>query len=139
MPMPADLLLLPQWLVPIEPAGWLADHAVVVKDGSILDVLPADAARERYTATRALELPGQVLMPGLVNLHCHAAMTLMRGFMLCLLVVVVRVQRRDIRRCARPARTQRHCSCPTAHARRTAARRTGSCTASMPHRAHRRD
>lgn len=78
--MPADLLLLPQWLVPIEPAGWLADHAVVVKDGSILDVLPADAARERYTATRALELPGQVLMPGLVNLHCHAAMTLMRGF-----------------------------------------------------------
>lgn len=80
MPMPADLLLLPQWLVPIEPAGWLADHAVVVKDGSILDVLPADAARERYTATRALELPGQVLMPGLVNLHCHAAMTLMRGF-----------------------------------------------------------
>ena len=78
--MPADLLLLPQWLVPIEPAGWLADHAVVVKDGAILDVLPADAARERYTATRALELPGQVLMPGLVNLHCHAAMTLMRGF-----------------------------------------------------------
>ena len=78
--MPADLLLLPQWLVPIEPAGWLADHAVVVKEGAILDVLPADAARERYTATRALELPDQVLMPGLVNLHCHAAMTLMRGF-----------------------------------------------------------
>ena len=80
MPISADLLLLPQWLVPIEPAGWLANHAVVVKDGGILDVLPSDTARERYTATRALELPGQVLMPGLVNLHCHAAMTLMRGF-----------------------------------------------------------
>lgn len=80
MPARADLLLLPQWLVPIEPAGTLTDHAVVVKDGAILDVLPADAARERYSATRVLELPGQVLMPGLVNLHCHAAMTLMRGF-----------------------------------------------------------
>ncbi len=80
MPIPADLLLLPQWLVPIEPAGWLAGHAVVVKDGAILDVLPADTARERYAASRTLDLPGQALMPGLVNLHGHAAMTLMRGF-----------------------------------------------------------
>ncbi len=80
MPVPADLLLLPQWLVPVEPAGALTDHAVVVKDGAILDVLPADTARERYAAARVLELPGQALMPGLVNLHCHAAMTLMRGF-----------------------------------------------------------
>ena len=78
MPAPADLLLLPQWLVPIEPAGWLADHAVALKDGAILDVLPADAARERYAATRIVELPDHALMPGLVNLHGHAAMTLMR-------------------------------------------------------------
>jgi len=80
MPAPADLLLLPQWLVPIEPAGWLTDHAVALKDGAILDVLPADAARERYAATRIVELPDHALMPGLVNLHGHAAMTLMRGF-----------------------------------------------------------
>ncbi|MEW6120537.1 MAG: TRZ/ATZ family hydrolase [Pseudomonadota bacterium] len=80
MSAPADLLLLPQWLVPIEPPGWLADHAVVVKDGAILDVLPADAAPARYTAARTLELPGHVLLPGLVNLHGHAAMSLMRGF-----------------------------------------------------------
>lgn len=78
MPASADLLLLPQWLVPVEPAGALADHAVVVKGGAILDVLPADTARERYAA-RALELPGHALMPGLVNLHGHAAMSLMRG------------------------------------------------------------
>lgn len=80
MPIPADLILLPRWLVPIEPAGALADHAVVVRDGAILDVLPADAARERYAAVRTMALPGHVLMPGLVNLHCHAAMSLMRGF-----------------------------------------------------------
>lgn len=79
MPASADLLLLPQWLVPVEPAGALADHAVAVKDGAILDVLPADAARERYAAAWALELPGHALMPGLVNLHGHAAMSLMRG------------------------------------------------------------
>jgi len=80
MPASADLLLLPQWLVPVEPGGWLADHAVAVQDGTILDVLPADIARARYRPARVLDLPGHALMPGLVNLHCHAAMSLMRGF-----------------------------------------------------------
>ncbi|OYW40301.1 MAG: N-ethylammeline chlorohydrolase [Hydrogenophilales bacterium 12-61-10] len=76
----ADLLLLPQWLVPVEPVGTLTDHAVVVLDGRILDVLPAAEAQKRYDATHCLALPGQVLIPGLVNLHCHAAMSLLRGF-----------------------------------------------------------
>ena len=96
----ADLVLLPQWVVPVEPAGAydsaragslarsgsehpcgaLADHAVVVQDGRILDVLPADAAQSRYAAAQTLALPGQVLIPGLVNLHGHAAMTLLRGY-----------------------------------------------------------
>jgi len=80
MKAPADLLLLPQWVVPVEPASALADHAVVVLDGRILDVLPADAAQTRYAAAQTLALPGQALIPGLVNLHGHAAMSLFRGF-----------------------------------------------------------
>jgi len=79
MKAPADLLLLPQWVVPVEPAGALADHAVVVQDGRILDVLPADAAQTRYASAQTLALPGQALIPGLVNLHGHAAMSLFRG------------------------------------------------------------
>jgi 5-methylthioadenosine/S-adenosylhomocysteine deaminase len=80
MKAPADLILLPQWVLPVEPAGALADHAVVVKGGAILDVLPADAAGARYTAAQTLALPGQALIPGLINLHGHAAMSLFRGF-----------------------------------------------------------
>jgi 5-methylthioadenosine/S-adenosylhomocysteine deaminase len=89
MKAPADLILLPQWVVPVEadgagdPAshcGALADHAVVVQHGRILDVLPAEAARARYDAAQTLALPGHALIPGLVNLHSHAAMSLMRGF-----------------------------------------------------------
>jgi len=80
MKAPADLLLLPQWLAPVETEGTLTDHAVVVCDGQILDVLPAADAPARYDAAHTLALPGQVLIPGLVNLHCHAAMSLMRGF-----------------------------------------------------------
>jgi len=80
MKAPADLLLLPQWVVPVESEGPLSDHAVVVKDGCILDVLPADAAQARYDAVQTLALPGRALIPGLVNLHGHAAMSLFRGF-----------------------------------------------------------
>jgi 5-methylthioadenosine/S-adenosylhomocysteine deaminase len=80
MKVPADLVLLPQWVVPVDPAGTLADHAVVVHDGRILDVLPAETALARYDARQTLALPGQALIPGLVNLHGHAAMSLLRGF-----------------------------------------------------------
>jgi 5-methylthioadenosine/S-adenosylhomocysteine deaminase len=79
MKAPADLILLPQWVVPVEPAGVLADHAVIVKDGRILDVLPASTSQARYAAAQTLALPGQALIPGLVNLHGHAAMSLFRG------------------------------------------------------------
>ncbi|MCC7487367.1 MAG: TRZ/ATZ family hydrolase [Burkholderiales bacterium] len=67
-------------MVPVEPAGLvLAEHAVVVENGAIREILPARRARERYPSARTVSLPGQVLIPGLVNLHTHAAMTLMRG------------------------------------------------------------
>ena len=48
-------------------------------DGRIRDLLPVSLSRERYPAARRTELPGHALIPGLVNLHTHAAMTLMRG------------------------------------------------------------
>lgn len=61
------------------PAAVLAEHAVVVSEGVIRAVLPVREARDRYPGARRIELPGHVLIPGLVNLHTHAAMTLMRG------------------------------------------------------------
>ncbi len=47
--------------------------------GGIVDVLPSELARLRYQAKRHVELADHVLIPGLINLHTHAAMTLMRG------------------------------------------------------------
>ena len=78
--MHADLLIHPQWLLPVDPEDReFTDHAVAVADGRILAVLPAQTARLTIAADRVLELPGHVLIPGLVNAHTHAAMTLMRG------------------------------------------------------------
>ncbi len=80
MPQPIDTLIFPRWLIPVEPAGVLTDHAVAIRDGTILDVLPAAQARTRYAAQQTFSLPQHALIPGLINLHTHAAMTLLRGF-----------------------------------------------------------
>lgn len=74
-----DLLIRAAHVVPVEPRGALADHAVAVKDGRIVAVLPAADALARYDAREVVNLERHVLFPGLVNLHCHAAMALMRG------------------------------------------------------------
>lgn len=75
-----DLLIEPRWLLPVEPTGLvLEDHAVAIRDGRILAVLPRDEARARYHPADLEVLDQHVLLPGLVNLHTHAAMTLLRG------------------------------------------------------------
>ncbi|MCQ4271915.1 TRZ/ATZ family hydrolase [Pseudomonas kuykendallii] len=77
---PLDLLLLPSWLVPVEPAGVvLGDHGLGIRDGRIVLIAPrAEALRQPATEIR--ELPGMLLAPGLINAHGHAAMSLFRGF-----------------------------------------------------------
>jgi 5-methylthioadenosine/S-adenosylhomocysteine deaminase len=49
----------------------LERHTLVVRDGRILDIVPADSAEERYAPRVALERPSHLLMPGLVNAHTH--------------------------------------------------------------------
>jgi len=80
MSEPVDSLIHAGWVLPIVPSGavW-PRHAVAVRQGRIVAILPSDEARLRYAAQREFDLPGRVLMPGLVNLHTHAAMSLMRG------------------------------------------------------------
>ena len=78
--IPVDLLIEPDWIIPIEPAGVvLENHALVVDKGRILALAPVAEARRTHAPREHVRLPGQVLLPGLVNLHTHAAMTLLRG------------------------------------------------------------
>lgn len=78
--MDVDLILEPRWVIPVVPrAAVLEDAAVVIAQGRIVAVLPAAEARQRYRAASIRSLPQQALIPGLINLHTHAAMTLMRG------------------------------------------------------------
>jgi 5-methylthioadenosine/S-adenosylhomocysteine deaminase len=64
----------------VEPAGAVLEHhAVAVREGAIEAVLPAAQATGRFPDYETIELPDHVLIPGLVNAHTHAAMSLMRG------------------------------------------------------------
>ena len=77
---PVDTLVTARWVVPVEPAGCvLEDHAVALRGGRIVAVLPAAEARRRFDPGELIERPDHVLLPGLVNAHTHAAMVLLRG------------------------------------------------------------
>jgi 5-methylthioadenosine/S-adenosylhomocysteine deaminase len=81
MPTLIDLLIEPDWIIPIEPAGVVLEgHVLAVDQGRIVALLPAAEAASRYSPREHLRLPGEVLLPGLVNAHTHAAMTLLRGY-----------------------------------------------------------
>jgi 5-methylthioadenosine/S-adenosylhomocysteine deaminase len=72
-------LISARWVVPVEPAGAVLEHhAVAVRDGAIEAVIPAEAGTP-FADYGRIDLPDHVLVPGLVNAHTHAAMTLMRG------------------------------------------------------------
>ncbi|MEM6486159.1 MAG: TRZ/ATZ family hydrolase [Pseudomonadota bacterium] len=76
----ADLLIRSRYVLPIEPSGvTLENAALAVLHGRIVGVVQeSDIALWR--ATETVSLPNHVLLPGLVNAHGHAAMTLLRGF-----------------------------------------------------------
>jgi len=77
---PIDSLIDAKWVVPVVPEGAVLErHSVAVKDGLIVAVLPSDEAAERFRPARRHVLSEHALIPGLVNLHTHASMALMRG------------------------------------------------------------
>lgn len=67
------------WIIPVEPNRVLHGHSLILRDGRILDILPQSEAG-KYQPAEHVRLPGHALIPGLVNLHTHAAMNLLRGF-----------------------------------------------------------
>jgi 5-methylthioadenosine/S-adenosylhomocysteine deaminase len=75
-----DTLIAARWIIPIEPLGTVLErHAIAVRDGRIVAILPEKQAFERFVAAERIERDRHVLVPGFVNAHTHGAMTLLRG------------------------------------------------------------
>ena len=75
-----DTIIEARWIIPAEPYGLvLENHAIAIDKGVIQAVLPASEISRQFSPVEHIVLPQHVLIPGLINLHTHAAMALMRG------------------------------------------------------------
>jgi 5-methylthioadenosine/S-adenosylhomocysteine deaminase len=75
-----DSLIHARWIIPVEPENTVFEHhSLVIHDGRITAILPTAEAKSAYQAHTEHRLDSHALIPGLVNVHTHAAMSLMRG------------------------------------------------------------
>jgi 5-methylthioadenosine/S-adenosylhomocysteine deaminase len=69
-----------RWVVPVS-APPIAHGTLVERAGRIAWVGPADEAPARDPNENEVDLGDAILLPGLVNAHCHLELTVMRGFL----------------------------------------------------------
>ncbi len=75
-----DLIITGGTVVTMGPKGIIRDGVVVVEDDHIVDVDKSRDVRRRYSGYEKINAEGKVVIPGLVNTHHHAAMSLLRGY-----------------------------------------------------------
>ncbi len=77
---PADWLLSARWVVPMDASRRVIENgAVAIKGDSVAAVGTRAELAKRFTPKQTLHRPDAILLPGLVNTHTHAAMSLFRG------------------------------------------------------------
>ena len=76
----SQTLLLPRWLLTMKPGEDTLEHHALLIDGErIAAIGPRDELIAQHPQAARVELPEQILIPGLINGHAHSAMTLLRG------------------------------------------------------------
>jgi 5-methylthioadenosine/S-adenosylhomocysteine deaminase len=74
-------LLLPQYIVPVVPQGLVLElHAVAIDQGIIVKIGPREQLLQLMPEAERVELNTHALIPGLINMHTHSPMTLLRGY-----------------------------------------------------------
>ena len=75
-----DLILRARWVIPVEPANTVLEHhSIAIRDSKIVAIADTDEITANFQADTVTELADHALIPGLINTHTHAAMSLMRG------------------------------------------------------------
>lgn len=78
--MQVDLIIEARWIIPVVPRSIVHEqYSLVIDKGKIVDLLPHDSAAQQYHPRTLEKLPSHALIPGLINCHTHASMTLLRG------------------------------------------------------------
>ncbi len=76
-----DQIIFPRWLIPVDSAqSVLQGHALAIRDDHIVAIDKKATIQNNYSAPIEIELDQHAVLPGFVNAHTHAAMTLLRGY-----------------------------------------------------------
>lgn len=84
MSQTVEQIISAKWVIPVSRDGQkstkiLTDYSVVVDKGIILELVPTAEVLSKYTTDHHYQLNDHALIPGLVNIHTHAAMSLFKG------------------------------------------------------------
>jgi 5-methylthioadenosine/S-adenosylhomocysteine deaminase len=75
----ADLMITNGWLLPMDSSGNVISNGGVVIAGDRIVSVGTAAELKDWRAKRVIDANGGIILPGLINTHTHAAMTLFRG------------------------------------------------------------
>ncbi|ORU90639.1 MAG: N-ethylammeline chlorohydrolase [Cycloclasticus sp. symbiont of Poecilosclerida sp. M] len=68
-----------RWIIPIDDANSVYEHqALIIQHDKIIDIVPQKNL-SAYQPKEVVELNDHALIPGLINAHTHAAMSLLKG------------------------------------------------------------
>jgi 5-methylthioadenosine/S-adenosylhomocysteine deaminase len=80
-PIKIDLLINSRWIIPVVPENRVFEHcALAIDQQKIVGIYPQAEAKTKFDPVSVVDLADHILMPGLVNAHGHAAMSLLRGY-----------------------------------------------------------
>lgn len=75
-----DLVIHARWIIPAtDDHAILENYSIAVRNGMITGLCPTGESQQRFRAAREIHLDQHALIPGLINTHGHAGMTLLRG------------------------------------------------------------
>lgn len=77
----ASIIISASWIFTSNSEGQLlSDYSIVIENNKIIDLVPQDKVFDEYEANDIYQLTDHILIPGLINTHTHAAMSLFKGF-----------------------------------------------------------
>jgi len=69
-----------RWVIPVQPRNTVMEnHAIAVENGKIIALAPTDVVLNKYPQAQHVQRPDHALIPGFINAHTHASMSLFRG------------------------------------------------------------